>query len=156
MSWSLICLAVRTILIVPRNSVPQHKAQWPRMIQNCWGLEKIMFKVLSECLPHSENSVLAATSSTTVVTSSPPSSCHMLSSSLRCLTIFRIWGAQRGLTGGGGYGRLRSSVSLGPVPCALPSLPISPRQSLVWTQTAICCDLKLQTVNVDSPNPADW
>jgi len=98
MSWSLICLAVRTILIVPRNSVPQHKAQWPRMIQNCWGLEKIMFKVLSECLPHSENSVLAATSSTTVVTSSPPSSCHMLSSSLRCLTIFRIWGAQRGLT----------------------------------------------------------
>ena len=57
-----------------------------------------MFKVLSERLPHSKNLVLAATSSTTVVTSSPPSSCHMLSSSLRCLTIFRIWEAQPRLT----------------------------------------------------------
>ena len=156
MSWSLICLAVRTILIIPRNTVPQHKAQWPRMIQNRWGLEKIMFKVLSKRVPHSENSVLAATSSTTVVMSSLPASCHMLSSPLRCLTIFRIWGAQRGLTEEEGDGRLRSSISLGPVPHALPSFPISPRESLVSTQTAICCALKLQTVNVDSPNPADW
>lgn len=153
MSWSLICLAVRTILIVPINSVPQHKAQWPRMIENCWGLEKIMFKVLSERLPHSENSVLQYHSCYVITTiiMSYAQQLPQMSDHFQDLgsTVRTDWGR-------GGYGRLRSSVSLGPVPCALPSLPISPRQSLVSTQIAICCDLKLQTVNVDSPNPADW